>query len=81
MELRIKETAKRKGYTLAKLAERLNIDATTMSRYNTGKVEAPLHKLKIIADFLNVELIELIPVSENFGHWVTDGEWLGIRKK
>ena len=80
MELRIKETAKRKGYTLAKLAKKINIDTTTLSRYNTGKVEAPLHKLKIIADFLNVELIELIPVGENYTHIVDRDEWKGVLK-
>lgn len=81
MELRIKETAKRKGFTMAKLAEKTNIDKTTISRYNTGKVEPPLHKLKIIADVLNVELVELIPIGDKYGHWLDNGEWLGIRKK
>ncbi|MDP9954684.1 transcriptional regulator with XRE-family HTH domain [Epilithonimonas hungarica] len=81
MELLIKEVAKRKGFTMAKLAGKTNIDKTTLSRYNTGKVEPPLHKLKIIADVLDSELAELIPVGDKYGHWIDKGEWQGIRKK
>lgn len=81
MELRIRETAARKGYSMKKLAEKINIDDSTLSRYNTGKVEAPLHKLKIIADALDVEMIELLPVGEKYLHVVDKGEWYGVIKK
>ena len=81
MQLRILTTAKRKGYTLAKLSSKINIDTTTLSRYNTGKVEAPLHKLKIIADALDVELVELLPVSDQYLHLIDKDEWFGITKK
>lgn len=81
MVLRIKDTAKRKGYTMAKLAEKVNIDSTTLSRYNTGKVEAPLSRLKIIADALGCEIVELLPVGEKYAHWIQDGEYLGVYKK
>ena len=67
MKLRIKEVAKRKGFTMRKLAEISKIDNTTISRYNSGRVEPPLSRLQEIATVLNCEVVELIPVSENFG--------------
>ncbi|WP_164463077.1 helix-turn-helix domain-containing protein [Chryseobacterium joostei] len=79
--MRIKEVAKRKGYTMVRLSEILKLDATTMSRYNSGTVEPPLSRLEQIAKELDCEIVELLPVGEKFGHWEINGEWLGIRKK
>lgn len=81
MKLRIKEVAKRKGFTMRKLAEISKIDNTTISRYNSGTVEPPLSRLQEIATVLNCEVVELIPVGENFGHFELNGEWEGIRKR
>lgn len=81
MKLRIKEVAKKKGYSLTKLGEKTKIDSTTLSRYNTGTVEPPLSRLQEIAEALNCEVVELLPVGENFGHFEINGEWEGIRKK
>lgn len=81
MKLRIKEVAKRKGYTMAKLSEKLKIDTTTMSRYNTGTIEPPISRLEQIAEVLDCEIAEFFPLGNKFGHWELDGEWLGIRKK
>ena len=80
MKLRIKEVAKRKGFTMRKLAEISKIDNTTISRYNSGRVEPPLSRLQEIATVLNCEVVELIPVSENFGHFELNGEWEGIKQ-
>ncbi|MFP3835324.1 helix-turn-helix transcriptional regulator [Chryseobacterium sp. SIMBA_028] len=81
MQLRIKEVAKRKGLTMRSLSEKSGIDTVALSRYNTGVVEPPISRLQKIADVLDCEIAELLPVGENFGHWELDGEWLGIRKK
>jgi len=66
---------------MKKLSEKTNIDQNSISRYNTGRVLIPLDKLKIIADALECEIVELLPVGEKFGHWELDGDWLGIIKK
>ncbi|TSE05279.1 helix-turn-helix transcriptional regulator [Aquimarina algiphila] len=34
-----------------------------------------------IADFLNVDVIELIEPTSDYAHFYSDGEWLGVRKK
>jgi transcriptional regulator with XRE-family HTH domain len=81
MELRIKEAAKRKGFSMAKLSEKVGIDTSSLSRYNTGRVLIPLDKLKLIADTLDVEITELLPTGQDYAHFIADGEWLGIRKK
>ncbi|WP_278494917.1 helix-turn-helix domain-containing protein [Chryseobacterium arthrosphaerae] len=81
MKLRIKQVAKRKGFTMARLSQVMGIDTTTLSRYNTGAVEPPLSRLYQMAGVLNCEVAELLPLSDQFGHWEIDGEWLGIRKK
>ena len=83
MKLRIKEVANRNNTSLSELAKKINIDKTTLSRYNTGTVIPPLNKLQLIADFFKCEVSELLPVSPGFSHFYDDktGEWLGIRKK
>ncbi|EPL7679810.1 helix-turn-helix domain-containing protein [Elizabethkingia anophelis] len=81
MQLRIKEVAKRRGFTMRKLSELSGIDTVALSRYNTGVIEPPLSRLQKIAEVLQCEFVELLPVGEKFGHWELEGEWLGIRKK
>ena len=81
MVLRIKETAKRKGFTMRILSEISNIDAVTLSRYNKGVIEPPLSRLKIIADALDCEIVELIPVGEKYAHWINNDIWMGVIKK
>ena len=81
MRLRIKEVAKRKGMTFMQIADKINTDKTTISRYNSGNVVPPLYKLQLIADALDTEISELLPLGKNYRHWELDGEWLGIRKK
>lgn len=81
MRLLIKEVAKRKGFTMRKLSEKTGIDTVALSRYNTGVIEPPLSRLKKIADVLDCEVAEFIPVGEKYAHWVDQGIWLGINKK
>lgn len=80
MKLRIKEVAKIKGSSFIDISKKTNIDKTTISRYNSGIVMPPLDKLQIIADALNCEIAELLPLSNKYGHFYTDKEWQGIRK-
>lgn len=81
MKLLIKEVAKRNGYTMRKLAEKTQIDAGALSRYNTGVIEPPFNRLQKIAEVLNCEIVEFFPVGEKYAHWIDDGVWLGINKK
>ncbi|MEI2271811.1 helix-turn-helix transcriptional regulator [Sphingobacterium sp. ML3W] len=83
MELRIKEVAKHKGYKMKELSEKLNVSQMALSFWQTGKREAGYKTLKSIADVLNCEVIELLPVGDGYSHFYDDktGEWLGVRKK
>ena len=82
MKLRIKEVANRNNTSLSELAKKINIDKTTLSRYNTGTVIPPLNKLQLIADFFKCEVSELLHTGVDFAHFYDEkGEWQGIRKK
>jgi transcriptional regulator with XRE-family HTH domain len=81
VELLIKEAAKRRNMSMKVLAEKTGIDASSLSRYNTGRIEAPLEKLKLIAEVLDCEIAELLPTGSKFAHFIDRNEWLGIRKK
>ncbi|MDV3583434.1 hypothetical protein CMU85_18195 [Elizabethkingia anophelis] len=81
MKLRIKEVAKIKGSSFIEIAKKTSIDKTTISRYNSGIVMPPLDKLQIIANALNCEIAELLPIGDRYGHFYVDDEWQGIRKK
>ena len=81
MKLRIKEVANRNNTSLSELAKKINIDKTTLSRYNTGTVIPPLNKLQLIADFFKCEVSELLPVGPGFAHFYDqNGAWQGIRR-
>lgn len=80
MNLRIKETAKRKGFSLDDTAKKIGITYTSFyRRINNPK----LSTLEEIAKILNCPVQELLPAPEGYAHFYDDktGEWLGIRKK
>ena len=79
MNLRIKETAKRKGFSLDDTAKKIGITYTSFyRRINNPK----LSTLEEIASALNCEIAELLPVGESFYHsYDENGNWQGIRKK
>ncbi len=80
MNLRIKEVAKKKGFSLQELSKNLGI---TYQALNARMVGNPSIKvLKEISDVLTCDLHELIETSEGYSHFYDDktGEWLGIRR-
>lgn len=79
MKLRIKEVAKSKDIDLQTLSKKLGI---TYQALNARMVGNPSIKvLQEIAEILNCELVELLPVNPPFSHsYSPDGEWKGISK-
>jgi len=45
----------KKGYTQAELATLLNIDRTTLTKYERGLTEPDFLRLKLICEILNVD--------------------------
>lgn len=60
---RIKEIRKRKGITLEKLADKLNLAPSTISQYETAKRQASYETLVAIAKFFDVSIDYLLGVS------------------
>lgn len=78
MKLRIKEIAKKKGYTLDDVAKGIGITYTAFFR----RIDNPkLSTLVDVANFLKCEVVELLEVNKPFSHsYSPDGEWKGISK-
>jgi transcriptional regulator with XRE-family HTH domain len=83
IKLRLREVMEAKGVKGKDLASFLETKReTTVSDWVTGKTIPSLSKLKIIADFLNVEPHELIELSDKFDHIYNDKkQWKGILPK
>ncbi len=81
MNLRIKEVAKNKGYSLQELSKKLGITYQALSARMIGNPS--IRVLNEISTALDCEIHELIETSEEYSHFYDDktGEWLGIRKK
>lgn len=65
MEIRLKEVCKAKGVTLSQIADKLEISRETLSRSINGNIS--LNRLNEIAEILEVQVTELISVSQVFG--------------
>jgi len=91
----IRHCRRDKDLTQEQLAEHLDVDTLTVSRYETGHTLPPLTTVYVIARFLNVRLADLVgkdvpfkPVShaQRFELWVdglspADCDWIeGIVK-
>ena len=79
-ELKIKEVAKSKGFTLDELSKQMGITYTSFFR----RIDNPkLSTLEEIARILNCSIQKLLSAPDGFAHFYDDktGEWLGIRKK
>jgi len=77
---RIKEVAKRKNIQMQEIVKRLGITKQSLnSKINKGMNTKGLED---IAKILNCELVELIPVGDDFTHFYDEqGRWLGIVRK
>lgn len=61
---RLKELRKEKGFTQVELAEKLNVDKSTVAKYETDKIEPSLTMLKSIAIFFDVSADYLLGISD-----------------
>ena len=57
---KIREERVKRGWTQKDLADRLYIDASDVSRMENGKSIGNLEKLVLVANSLNIDLLELI---------------------
>ncbi|WP_294267673.1 helix-turn-helix transcriptional regulator [uncultured Chryseobacterium sp.] len=82
MELRIKEIQKKKSITNVELSKRSGIGTQQISYYHSGDRTPPIKTLKKLADALECEVAELMPLGLDYYHsYNSDGEWEGIVKK
>ena len=77
---RIKEVAKRKNIQMQDLVKQLGISKQSLnSKINKGMNTKGLEE---IAKILNCEVVELIPVGNDFTRFYDEqGRWLGIVRK
>ena len=57
---KIREERVKRGWTQKDLADRLYVDASDVSRMENGKNIGNLEKLVLVANSLNIDLLELI---------------------
>lgn len=62
---KIKEYRNKKKWFQQDLADRVGMKKAAISTYEKGRVEAPMSKLQAIANALEVNLSDLLPVNEN----------------
>lgn len=80
--LRIKEIQQKKNIKNVELSALTGIGVQQISYYHTGHRTPPLSTLEKIAQALNCEMAELLPLGEDFMHIYNEqGEWQGIMKK
>ncbi len=63
--MRLKELRKKKKLTQLRLALELNMTQNTISRYETGKVEADYKTLILFADYFNVSVDYLLERTDD----------------
>ncbi len=61
---KLKYLRQEKGLSQVELAERLNVDKSTIAKYETGKIEPSLTMLKSIAIFFDVSADYLLGISD-----------------
>ena len=72
VNLLIREIMKKKGVTMEALAERLGLTKGTMSVKLSGNIT--LNALYDIAQALDCEIADFLPVPEGYRHWKVSGE-------
>lgn len=82
MKLKLKDIQKRKGINNKELAEMIRVTNQQITNYNLGTRLPPLTTLEKIAKALHCEMVELLPLGEDFMHiYNENGEWQGIMRK
>lgn len=80
MKKRIKEIAKKKGYTLDDIAKKMGIIYNAL--YQRLNVSPKISTLEEIAKILDCEIVELLPVNPPYFHsYDESGNWKGIGKE
>ncbi len=69
---KIKELRHNLGYTAEAMAKDLGISKTAYSQMENGHIEITLSRVELIAQFLNIPITDIIPVS-NSNHQVSNG--------
>ena len=64
--MRIAEIRKAKHYTQKQLAEACNVSVSVISRYESGKLAPPISKLRLLAEFFDVSLDEIMSDGTSF---------------
>jgi len=62
---KIKEYRNKKKWTQEELGDRVKLKKAAISTYEKGRVSAPIAKLQAIANVLEVNLNDLLPIEEN----------------
>lgn len=82
MRLKLKDIQKRKGIKNVELAKMVGISGQQITNYHSGEKTPPLSTLEKIAQALNCEMAELLPLGEDFMHiYDENGTWQGIMRK
>lgn len=82
MDLRLKEIQKKKNITNVELSKRSGIGVQQISYYHSGDRMPPLKTLEKLANALQCEVAELIPLGLDYYHsYNSDGDWEGIVKR
>lgn len=82
MQLKLKDIQRRREINNKQLAEMIGVSNQQITNYHSGIKTPPLSTLEKIAQALNCEMAELLPLGDDFMHIYNDkGEWQGIMKK
>lgn len=82
METRVKDIADKKGVKFVEIAKKLNVSSQSVTNWTTGQRQMKIEDLSRIADALDCEITELLPVGGKYYHsYDENGIWQGIRRK
>lgn len=65
---KLQEARKKKNYTQAFVAEKIELSITQMSRIENGSRSITLEKLSILCDLLDVSIVEILAAAETTEH-------------
>ncbi len=73
----IKKIAKRKGLSINQIIDKIGFTKSAYYQLNNPS----LNRLLTIAQSLQCDVHELLPISEEFEHIYTGSQWIGIKMK
>ncbi len=63
---KIRDRRKKAKLTQEDIARLLDVDRVTVSKYESGAIDIPLSRLEKMAEALEVSIVELLDVDDNF---------------